>query len=99
MIELFLNEFLSTFPFHILACVPFHKRLRHSPWKTFLWVCGFELGYLLLFMFLIQVYIAVFSIIQYQQSLPPAVSFHTHDNIKRSESDNHIFYQSLIFLY
>ena len=52
MIELFFNEFLSTFPFHILACVPFHKRLRHSPWKTFLWVCGFELGYLLLFMFL-----------------------------------------------
>lgn len=55
MIELFLNEFLSTFPFHILACVPFHKRLRHSPWKTCLWVCGFELGYLLLFMFLIQI--------------------------------------------
>ena len=25
MIELFFNEFLSTFPFHILACVPFHK--------------------------------------------------------------------------
>lgn len=54
MIELFFNEFLSTFPFHILACVPFHKKLRHSPWKTFLWVCGFELGYLLLFLFLIQ---------------------------------------------
>ena len=36
MIELFFNEFLSTFPFHILACVPFHKKLRHSPWKTFL---------------------------------------------------------------
>ena len=55
MIELFFNEFLSTFPFHILACVPFHKKLRHSPWKTFLWVCGFELGYLLLFLFLIQI--------------------------------------------
>lgn len=55
MIELFFNEFLSTFPFHILAYVPFHKKLRHSPWKTFLWVCGFELGYLLLFLFLIQI--------------------------------------------
>lgn len=52
-----------------------------------------------LFMFLVQDYIAVFSIIQHQQSLPPVVSFHTHDNIKRSESDNHIFYHSLIFLY
>ncbi len=50
-----------------------------------------------LFMFLVQDYIAVFSIIQHQQSLPPVVSFHTHDNIKRSESDNHIFYHSLIF--
>ena len=58
MIELFLNEFLSTFPFHILACVPFHKRLRNSPWKTFLWVCGFELGYLLLFMFLSEPHMA-----------------------------------------
>lgn len=44
MIELFFNEFLSTFPFHILACVPFHKKLRHSPWKTFLWVCGIRTG-------------------------------------------------------
>lgn len=52
-----------------------------------------------LFMFLIQDYIAVFSIIRHLQSLPPVVSFHTHDNIKRSESDNHIFYHSLIFLY
>lgn len=52
-----------------------------------------------LFMFLVQDYIAVFSIIQHLQSLPPVVSFHTHDNIKRSESDNHIFYHSLIFLY
>ena len=52
-----------------------------------------------LFMFLVQDYIAVFSIIQHLQSLPPVVSFHTYDNIKRSESDNHIFYHSLIFLY
>lgn len=35
-----------------------------------------------LFMFLVQDYIAVFSIIQHQQSLPPVVSFHTHDNIR-----------------
>ena len=33
-------------------------------------------------MFLVQDYIAVFSIIQHLQSLPPVVSFHTHDNIK-----------------
>lgn len=49
MIELLLNELLSTFPFHILAYVPFHKDLKYSPWGTFFRVCIGQVIYLTIF--------------------------------------------------
>ena len=44
MIELLLNELLSTFPFHFLAYIPFYKKLKYSPLKTFLRVGALD-GY------------------------------------------------------
>ena len=49
MIELLLNELLSTFPFHILAYVPLHKELKYSPWGTFFRVCIGQMLYLIIF--------------------------------------------------
>ena len=49
MIELLLNELLSTFPFHFLAYIPFYKKLKYSPLKTFLRVCMCQIFYLGIF--------------------------------------------------
>ena len=49
MIELLLNELLSTFPFHLLAYAPFHEKLRYSPRGTFFRVCVGQILYLLVF--------------------------------------------------
>ena len=49
MIELLLNELLSTFPFHFLAYIPFYKRLKYSPLETVLWVCMCQIFYLGIF--------------------------------------------------
>ncbi len=49
MIELLLNELLSTFPFHFLAYIPFYKRLKYSPLGTFLRVCMCQIFYLGIF--------------------------------------------------
>ena len=49
MIELLLNELLSTFPFHFLAYIPFYKKLKYSPLGTFLRVCMCQIFYLGIF--------------------------------------------------
>lgn len=49
MIELLLNELLSTFPFHFLAYIPFYKRLKYSPLETVLRVCMCQIFYLGIF--------------------------------------------------
>ena len=49
MIELLLNELLSTFPFHFLAYIPFYKKLKYSPLKTVLRVCMCQIFYLGIF--------------------------------------------------
>lgn len=49
MIELLLNELLCTFPFHFLAYIPFYKKLKYSPLKTFLRVCMCQIFYLGIF--------------------------------------------------
>lgn len=49
MIELLLNELLSTFPFHFLAYIPFYKRLKYSPLETVLLVCMCQIFYLGIF--------------------------------------------------
>lgn len=49
MIELLLNELLSTFPFHFLAYIPFYKKLKYSPLETFLRVCMCQIFYLGIF--------------------------------------------------
>ena len=49
MIELLLNELLSTFPFHVLAYVPFHRDLKYSPLGTFFRVCIGQIIYLTIF--------------------------------------------------
>ena len=46
MIELLLNELLSTFPFHFLAYIPFYKKLKYSPLETVLRVCMSQIFYL-----------------------------------------------------
>lgn len=53
MIELLLNELLSTFPFHFLAYIPFYKKLKYSPLGTFLRVCMCQIFYLGIFTILI----------------------------------------------
>ena len=53
MIELLLNELLSTFPFHFLAYIPFYKRLKYSPLETVLRVCMCQIFYLGIFTILI----------------------------------------------
>lgn len=53
MIELLLNELLSTFPFHFLAYIPFYKKLKYSPLGTFLRVCMCQIFYLGIFTLLI----------------------------------------------
>lgn len=53
MIELLLNELLSTFPFHFLAYIPFYKKLKHSPLETVLLVCMCQIFYLGIFTILI----------------------------------------------
>lgn len=53
MIELVLNEFLNTFPFHILGYMPFHDRLRFSVRRTAFHVCLWEAIYLCLFAILV----------------------------------------------
>lgn len=53
MIELLLNELLSTFPFHFLAYIPFYKKLKYSPLETFLRVCMCQIFYLGIFTILI----------------------------------------------
>ena len=52
MIELLLNELLSTFPFHFLAYIPFYKKLKYSPLGTFLRVCMCQIFYLGIFIIL-----------------------------------------------
>lgn len=49
MIELLLNELLSTFPFHFLAYIPFYKKLKYSPLETVLLVCMCQIFYLGIF--------------------------------------------------
>ena len=49
MIELLLNELLSTFPFHFLAYIPFYKKLKYSPLETVLRVCMCQIFYLGIF--------------------------------------------------
>ena len=49
MIELLLNELLSTFPFHFLAYIPFYKKLKYSPLGTVLRVCMCQIFYLGIF--------------------------------------------------
>lgn len=49
MIELLLNELLSTFPFHFLAYIPFHKKLKYSPLETVFLVCMCQIFYLGIF--------------------------------------------------
>lgn len=53
MIELLLNELLSTFPFHFLAYIPFYKKLKYSPLETVLLVCMCQIFYLGIFTILI----------------------------------------------
>lgn len=53
MIELLLNELLSTFPFHFLAYIPFYKKLKYSPLETVLRVCMCQIFYLGIFTILI----------------------------------------------
>ena len=52
MIELLLNELLSTFPFHFLAYIPFYKKLKYSPLETVLLVCMCQIFYLGIFIIL-----------------------------------------------
>ena len=59
MIELLLNELLSTFPFHFLAYIPFYKKLKYSPLGTFLRVCMCQIFYLGIF----TLYNAIFLVI------------------------------------
>ena len=47
MIELLLNELLSTFPFHFLAYIPFYKKLKYSPLETVLLVCMCQISWYL----------------------------------------------------
>lgn len=49
MIELLLNELLSTFPFHFLAYIPFYKKLKYSPLETVFLVCMCQIFYLGIF--------------------------------------------------
>ena len=49
MIELLLNELLSTFPFPFLAYIPFYKKLKYSPLETVLRVCMCQIFYLGIF--------------------------------------------------
>ena len=53
MIELVFNEFLSTFPFFILAYLPVCDRMRFAFKKSFLIMCVWESVYLCLFALLV----------------------------------------------
>lgn len=53
MIELVFNEFLSTFPFFILAYLPVCDRMRFAFKKSFLIMCVWESVYLCLFSLLV----------------------------------------------
>ena len=55
MIELLINEFLNTYPFHLFAYFPFHNMFRYSIKKTCFFSVLAETIYLIIFYFLVHV--------------------------------------------
>ena len=57
MAELLINEFFSTYPFHMFAYLPFHTNLRYPGKITILLSALAEIIYLAVFAILVQPYL------------------------------------------